>query len=362
MPTQKFTLTGSGATGLILTPGQEAAVKKLPTTVHLGRKSPKKKSNAPDLAEHFDPGQMKKPPPTSVDFCTEMAASLATTLGNTQQGDCVIASKLHHLGLWSANEGGADHVLLSTDREALSEYHRICGGGDNGCVIEEVLQEFMRNGISCSGKRHKIDAYAQVSNSDVTLAKIAIWNMGGLCIGFGIPEEWLNSDTWDVTNSRIVGGHDVLLVDYTAEGFRLASWGRVYLMTWAAYKSMKYIDERWVLLGPEWYAKKNLSPSGINVEGLRENIEQFQGGVTPEPGPGEHECPAGQHWDDEQQQCVPDEHKCPPGQHWDEEYGSCVPDAPTPGPVAGNYEIEINIPAFTIKGCARQVPPDTKPK
>lgn len=51
------------------------------------------------------------------------------------------------------------------------------------------------------------------------------------------------------------------------------------------------------------------------------------------------DCPSGQHWDAETQQCVPDEadststtvaeqEKCEEGTHWDEEANKCVPDAP----------------------------------
>jgi hypothetical protein len=51
------------------------------------------------------------------------------------------------------------------------------------------------------------------------------------------------------------------------------------------------------------------------------------------------ECPAGQHWDPERQECVPDaeddpaatvteqeDHECEEGYHWDEEENKCVPD------------------------------------
>jgi hypothetical protein len=55
----------------------------------------------------------------------------------------------------------------------------------------------------------------------------------------------------------------------------------------------------------------------------------------PGGGGGDHCCPAGQHWDDTQQACVPDDTgggQCPEGQHYDEFLKKCVDDGPPPPP------------------------------
>src|SRR5205814_2031910 len=116
----------------------------------------------PTLSDYYDPAKAETSLPASVDWSAKAMASISRVYLNNQYGDCVIASAYHQEGIWSGNETGTP--VLGTDQEVLAMYHRICGPGDNGCNIAEVLDYTKRTGLPFNGVIKKIDAYVSVDN------------------------------------------------------------------------------------------------------------------------------------------------------------------------------------------------------
>lgn len=280
----EVTLEGDALCGVEPELAPHHLMAALPRAVRLGRRRPKAQPMALKLGEYLDPGKAAALP-ASTNWRAKAGASLSRMYLNDREGDCVIASKAHALGLWSANDSDAAGVVLATDQEIQQQYTGICGPGDNGCVITDVLDVMRSKGFLAGGKLYPLDAYAAVdwTNKDEVRAAIALF--GATCIGINLPQAWTSAAVWDVTNTRVVGGHDVAPIDYDDSGVYVASWGRVYRMTWAAFTSRTWVEEFYVMLAPQWYNADGLAPSGLDVATLRADLDKLSKGVIPDVGP-----------------------------------------------------------------------------
>jgi hypothetical protein len=225
---------------------------------------------------------VRSPPPAAVDYAAKAMPSLSRVYLNDQLGDCVIAGKGHMVGLWTGNESGTP--VVGTDAEIAAQYRSICGPGDNGCVIRDVLDVMASRGLILAGVAHKIDGYVSLDWTSTLEVRTALFLFGSFSIGLSLPAAWHsspNNGTWDVTNTGIVGGHDVTAVGYNSTGVVISTWGGLRTITWAAFASRRWIDECYLPLSPDWYAKANLSPSGLDVAGLKAALAAIGSGTIP---------------------------------------------------------------------------------
>lgn len=279
-----FQLTGGAVQGIVVDERHRLAVSHLPTQVCLGRNPPPvPRRPAVVLSEYLRPGAV--PPPPTLDYYTKAAASVARMYLNDRYGCCVVSGKGHLFGLWSANDSDSGGVILGTDTEIYNQYQSWCGPGDNGCNIQDVLDAIKRNGMTLGGKKYKFDWAVDVDWTNKVMTQAGLTLFCGGTIGFDLPGEWMNSAVWDVTNSAIVGGHDVTPCGYDAQGVFVMSWGRLYKMTWAAWQSRRYIGEFYVMLGPPLYNSDQKGPLGLNLETLTKDIQAIQAGQIPDVGP-----------------------------------------------------------------------------
>ena len=261
-----------------------AAVAQLPKTVCLGRNKPKAARSCLMLEEYVElpaAGVL----PESISRREKAALSIARMYRNDVQGCCVISGKAHNLGVWSANDSDSGGLVMATDAEIDSQYRGICGPGDNGCMITDVLDVMRSKGFQASGKLYKIDGYVSVDWTNKELTKVAQVIFGAGTIGFDLPSSWTNSAVWDVTNSGIVGGHDVSPIDYDERGVYVSSWGRIYLMTWAAWTSRRWTSEYYAMLAPLWYGSDMIAPCGLDAETLKADLAKVDVGIIPDIEP-----------------------------------------------------------------------------
>jgi len=182
-------------------------------------------------------------------------------LGNDRYGDCVFAGADHETMLW--NKLALTPVSF-TDQNALSDYGAvtgfdpITGNNDNGTVVREALDYRRSTGlIDANGKRHRIDAYAQIDAQDWEMLHRCIWSFGAVGIGFNFPDsawdQFDNNQLWDVVSgARIEGGHYVPMVGSMnpASEVTFVTWSKRARMSKAFYE--KYNDEAWVPLSKEF--------------------------------------------------------------------------------------------------------------
>lgn len=222
--------------------------------------------------------------PTAVDYATPAKACIASVLLNDRKGCCVISDTGHGVGVYDANELGL--ATIPTDREIAAAYQSLkAGPGDSGCIISHVLDVWAQVGITLGGRRRKIDGYVAVDWRKKGLVMAAIDLNGGCRFGIDLPEEWYNTPdggTWNLTNSAIVGGHDVRGVQYDEDGVWVATWGGKRLMPWAVVTGAPQIDEAYTELSPDWYAKAATSPTGLDAASLKADLALIgQGNLPP---------------------------------------------------------------------------------
>lgn len=258
-----------------------------PLSVKLGRREPDRNKFTIKFKNYLALDGAT-PPPDAVDYYTKAQPALSRMYLNSTYGDCVIAGKMHQLGVWSANDSDSVGIVQADDKEVYAQYQGICGRGDNGCVITSVLDTFQSKGLYAKGKYYKIDGYAAVDWTNQTEVKVALYLFGSLTIGINLPGAWANSPEgglWDSTNSRIVGGHDVCCVGYNSTGVVIATWGGLRTITWRAFTSKSWIEECYVQLAPLWYGDDKLAPSGVNVDALKTDLDIIAAGNLPPIGP-----------------------------------------------------------------------------
>lgn len=246
--------------------------------VHLGRKRPVARPQALRFARYLRAGAT--PPPDTVDWGAAATASLSRNYLNDQLGDCVIASAYHATGVWTGNDAGT--AAVGTDAEVKSIYHGVCGPGDNGCNITDVLDYRKATGIPLNGKIHKIDGYVSIDWTNKLETMVAIYIFGCLTCGVNLPGGWESSDVWDVTTSRVVGGHDIPAIGYDKDkGVTIATWGGTRLVTWPAWQSKKWFEEVYAVLSPDWYGLDGIAPSHIDLATLQADLAALGGGNIP---------------------------------------------------------------------------------
>ncbi|MCY2978277.1 MAG: hypothetical protein NTU79_06380 [Planctomycetota bacterium] len=286
MAVEQIVLSGAGASGIaghLLGLGLTESTTS-PVTVKFGRIRPLVVPQVLALTAYFDPSNIT-PPPTTVDYATKAAASLGNAYLNNAYSNCVIAGKYHAEGVWSGNDSDSGGVVVATNQEVLTAYQTICGPGDHGCVITQVLNYYRDHGLKFNGSTRKIDGYVRMDWTNKLEVQVAIYLFGAVTIGINFPSAWQNNSVWDVTDSLILNGHDVTCVGYDTQGVQVSSWGRIYTITWAAFLATKWIDEAYVMLSPDWYGNDKLAPSGINASGLQADLQKIGQGVIPSIDP-----------------------------------------------------------------------------
>lgn len=267
-------------------------------SVKLGRVRPKARPQCLAFGHYLKRMEGAVLPPPVVDYSAKAMASLSQMLGNDQWGDCVIAGKLHQLGIWSGND--ADHdppgTVVASTQEAVSQYHAICGPGDNGCNIADVLNVFKSRGLRAGGRVYTIDGYVSVDWTNKLEVQVALYLFGSLTLGINLPQAWLDAPDgglWDATNSRIVGGHDVCAVGYNETGVVIATWGGLRTITWAAFTSQRWVEEAYAQLAPLWYGSDKLAPCGVAAATLQADLAKLADGTIPplDPSPEPHPEP-----------------------------------------------------------------------
>jgi len=205
---------------------------------------------------------------------------------NDRYGDCTCAAAGHMIQAWSTYGQGSTATISNMD--VLAAYEAVSGfdpndpSTDNGAVMQEVLGHWRKNGIG----GHKILAFAEVDVTNIAEVKAACYIFGTVYIGIDFPDsamdQFNNEEPWEVVSgARVEGGHAINVGFYDTNTYKLVTWGAVQEMSQAFWD--KYVEEAWVVIGPEWLNEGGLSPTGLNLHALGDGLHSLTGDPNPFP-------------------------------------------------------------------------------
>lgn len=248
----------------------------------LGKLAPKVDEKTLKLADYLKPASL--PPAPAAFDATANVPGLPPwgMLANDSHGDCTCAAACHMSQLWKAQAG---HPAAYADADALNLYARVNGGGDNGAVELDVLNEWRKQGIDPADK---IDAFARINQADLIQVRQGLWLFSGLYIGVALPLTARQQPVWDVAGPLNQpsaapgswGGHAVNVIGYDPAGLTIVTWGATKRMTWAFWTS--YVDEAWAVL-PNVADVPAKTAAGFDFAGLQVDLADL-GPVNPSNG------------------------------------------------------------------------------
>jgi hypothetical protein len=201
--------------------------------------------------------------------------------GNDRYGDCAIAGPGHETLFWERHNGRPPAPI--TDADILRMYSDVTGfdpndpSTDQGSVVADVVKYRRTHGlVDSAGTVHKIAVGLGLAHSTLEVRQaISLFDVVGL--GIQVPQSLMDTvqaggDVWDVPDggSEIIGGHYIAGIAYDRDYLYVISWGKVYRMTWAFFDT--YADEQWVYLSAEDVNGQGVSPDGLDLAQLREDI------------------------------------------------------------------------------------------
>lgn len=211
-------------------------------------------------------------PPESCDYGS--AVPEWPMYGNDSLGDCTCAAAGHLVQSWSEAAGG----MKVMDPADVVGMYWATGSEDDGRSEIAVLNYWRKNGIAAGESWvDRIAAYAAVDHENVEYVKTAIYLLGGVYAGAGLPLTAQGQPVWDVVpdapdaekESYSWGGHAFPIVAYDKDGYLVVTWGGLLRMTNAFFEA--YVDEVYAVASPDFTAGGN-SPQGFALSRLEADV------------------------------------------------------------------------------------------
>jgi hypothetical protein len=214
-------------------------------------------------------------PPAAVDWSLAISTDLGM-LGNDQVGDCTCADVGHSVMLLTAMGAG---IVVPTTAEVLALYSGATGydpndpSTDQGASLTEIADYVQKNGLIVKDVPHKIHAYLDVDKTKVDQIKQTIFLFKHCSVGFSVPptaqDDFMAGRIWSNYSGSPVGGHDVPLVAYDADGAWCFTWGGFQKGTWEFW--LNTMDEAQARLyddaaGPDWNDANGFSFSQLEQD------------------------------------------------------------------------------------------------
>lgn len=204
-------------------------------------------------------------------------------LGNDSVGDCVFAGSYHAVDVFEWN--GRNVTTNFTAKQVLADYSTVTGykpsnpNSDQGATLQEGLDWWAKTGNG----GYKIQAYAQIDNTNLALVQACIAYFGVVYAGLNVPSSAMTQfdagQEWAVVSrSQIEGGHCVPLVGYDASSFTCITWAATQQMTTGFYQ--RYFDEAWVPISTDWLETSGVTPSGLDGADANAQFQSLTGSTS----------------------------------------------------------------------------------
>ena len=205
----------------------------------LGRRAPSMMRHAMKLHRYFTPNLPPLAPKTNWSKAVTIPWGME---GNDALGDCTCAGPAHNVMAVTANAGSivVPTTAQTEDMYEASGYVPGNPASDQGWTLDAAESYMVSTGLAGV----KADGYVDVGPKNITHIKYALQLLGpGVNFGVNLPQSAMDvfeasngvNVVWSVsrmTNTTIIGGHDIACIDFTANGnFRCVTWGSEILVT-----------------------------------------------------------------------------------------------------------------------------------
>jgi hypothetical protein len=241
-------------------------------SVCLGKKSPRRSLRSLPFGNYVKPSALAFPPVVAWERGIDWGM-----LGNDSVGDCTCADVLHHRML-QVSVAHAGSPLSFNTQDAISLYSAVAGyvpgdpSTDKGAVMLDV-QNYSES-VGLGGV--KTDGFVTLDVNNIDQIKAALYILGGIDLGFSVPAYIMNvsaGGSWSESggDDSIVGGHAVLGCGFGRSGMRVVSWGTTYTLNWEFWA--KYVDEAYAWVSQDWIKQSGVSPTGLDVNTLLDDLK-----------------------------------------------------------------------------------------
>lgn len=244
----------------------------------LGKLPPKIDSRTLKLAKYIDRSKLPALLP-AVNWSDAVSAEWGM-MGNDSLGDCTCAAMGHIVMAITANAGV---MKTPSDAEVLAMYENIGGykpgdeSTDNGATELDALNYMRASGLAGV----KLDAFADIGQTDLGIVKMAIQLFGPIYIGVAIKKSdmarfqaglpWaIEPAEEDDPSNTVLGGHAIPVLDFDAASGTCVTWGKLQLFTWAWF--LARCDEVHAALFFDWISDLGTAPSGLDLKALEADL------------------------------------------------------------------------------------------
>jgi len=204
--------------------------------------------------------------------------------GNLKINNCTCAVAGHLIMTWTSNTGRLKRPKEKSIVDAYSDvtnFNPLTNENDDGVESIKVLKHWRKNNIA----GHKIVAFAKLEDKNRQQLINTIYLFGGCFVGLNLPKtaerQYNTTGKWTIprkgtkkdTKRGTWFSHAILITGYKGEELRIITWGKEMIMTmdfWEAYSEESYA------VFSEAFIKYDKTPTGINVDILRNDIERLQ--------------------------------------------------------------------------------------
>ena len=244
--------------------------------------------------------------PASVAWNGPAMSVLSNVEGNDEYGDCVCAEEAHYLAVITAAAG---KIIAYTIAQTLALYTTLTGfnpnipSTDRGTDPIACMEYFLKNPY-IDGSTNM--AYLLVDAMNKAEVEFALWKFGNLKLWLSVPDSYINpfpsknGFVWDVAVPNPEQGHcisgcgyissgappeELKVVDVTALGIVVCTWGLLGTLTWAAAAALcvpSMGGGMAVRVTKDWMEANGETPAGESMSQLISDWDLL-GGTLPMP-------------------------------------------------------------------------------
>ena len=272
---------------------REIFAPHLGTTIRVGGRKCVPRKHRMHLRHYMIKGALPTPP-ASCDFSAPALPVLRDIMGNDVLGDCVIAAGYHYVGVVTGNAGNLFHATLA---QILADYAAIGGyvagddSTDQGADPAVACDKWITDGFA-NGTRAIARLALDPSNKSEIMQAISLFE--GAILGGPIASSWISpfptadGFVWDRGSYNPNDGHEIETHGYDAAGLKIATWGLLGTITWAAlaeFASSSRGGDIYLILTPDLIATGQAkAPTGLDWSQLIADFNAL-GGQAPTPTP-----------------------------------------------------------------------------